>query len=65
MKDLFSAIVKNGISNVDIKDIMREPYFVPETKIVENLFKEIQATKNHIAILIDEYGGLLKNHNLV
>ena len=57
MKDLFSAIVKNGISNVDIKDIMREPYFVPETKIVENLFKEIQATKNHIAILIDEYGG--------
>lgn len=57
MKDLFSAIVKNGISNVDIKNIMRAPYFVPETKIVECLFKEIQATKNHIAILIDEYGG--------
>lgn len=57
MKDLFSAIVKNGIDNVDIKTIMREPYFVPETKIVEDLFKEIQATKNHIAILVDEYGG--------
>ena len=36
---------------------MREPYLVPETKNIDSLFVELQKTKQHIAILIDEYGG--------
>ena len=41
----------------DIKKIMRKPFFIPETKNTRELFQEMQKTKNHIAIVIDEYGG--------
>lgn len=58
MKDLFVYIKKNEtIDNVDIKSILRDAYFVPETKNIDELFKELQSTKNYMAILIDEYGG--------
>ncbi|MFR1708747.1 MAG: hemolysin family protein [Clostridium sp.] len=57
MKDLFASIVEDGIDNICIKDIMKKPYFVPETNSIDNLFRELQANKNHMAILIDEYGG--------
>lgn len=57
MKDLFSYIIKKGIKNISIKDIMRKPYLVPETKKIDKLLRELQNSKNYIAILIDEYGG--------
>jgi putative hemolysin len=49
--------VKLGIDNVDIRSIMTKPYLVPDSKNIYELFKELQLSKNHIAILIDEYGG--------
>lgn len=57
MKDIFAEIIKQGIENIFIKDIMRTPYTVPETKSIDILLKELQSSKNHIAILLDEYGG--------
>ena len=42
---------------IDIKKIMREPYFVPESKDIDELFKEMQQNKVQMAIAIDEYGG--------
>ena len=57
MKDIFAEIIKLGIENISIKDIMRTPYTVPETKSIDILLKELQSSKNHIAILLDEYGG--------
>ena len=36
---------------------MRKPYLVPETKKIDKLLRELQNSKNYIAILIDEYGG--------
>ena len=36
---------------------MRKPYFVPETKNIDALFFELQKERQHIAVLIDEYGG--------
>lgn len=57
MKDLFSHIKKNDFETLDIRSLLRPAYFVPETKKIDNLFKELQATNNHMAILIDEYGG--------
>lgn len=57
MKDIFAEIIKQGIENISIKDIMRTPYTVPETKSIDILLKELQSSKNHIAILLDEYGG--------
>ena len=38
-------------------DLCRVPFFVPENKMINDLLKEFQAKKNHIAIVVDEYGG--------
>lgn len=57
MKDFFSEARKHGFENVDIRSIIHPPYFVPETKNIDELFRELQASKKHMAILIDEYGG--------
>lgn len=57
IKDLFIEVRKNGFNNIDIKNIMREAYFVPEVKPVKDLFEEMQLSKKQIAIIIDEYGG--------
>jgi len=57
MKDLFSAMNKKELEHIDIKEILRPAYFVPETKNIDILFRELQKSKNHMAILIDEYGG--------
>ena len=57
MKDFLVEAKKYGFKNVDIKSILQPPYFVPETKNIDDLFREFQASKKHMAILIDEYGG--------
>jgi magnesium and cobalt transporter len=43
--------------DINIMDICRKPFFVPETKSIEELFKEFKLKKTHMAIVIDEYGG--------
>ncbi|HAX72339.1 MAG TPA: hemolysin [Firmicutes bacterium] len=57
MKDLFAQAVQFGFEQVNIRSILRDPCFIPESNNIDDVFKELQATKNHIAILIDEYGG--------
>lgn len=57
IKDYLIKAREDGFENVDIKEILREGFFVPETKNIDSLFFELQKTKQHIAILIDEYGG--------
>lgn len=57
IKDLFHQIVKSNIEDINIKELLRPAYFVPENKNIDVLFEELQQTKNHMAILIDEYGG--------
>lgn len=57
IKDLFSSILKDCTDEIDIRSLLRPPYFVPENKNIDVLFKELQSTKNAMAILIDEYGG--------
>lgn len=57
IKDYLIQARESGFDNVDIRQILRTPYFVPETKNIDSLFFELQKTKQHIAILIDEYGG--------
>ena len=55
IKDIIKPLKDN--KRIDIKNIIREPYFVPESKDIDELFKEMQANKVQIAIAIDEYGG--------
>jgi CBS domain containing-hemolysin-like protein len=47
----------NGDPDVTLRAIAREPYFIPETKRVDELFTELRAQKTHIAVVVDEYGG--------
>ena len=48
---------RNAGKNTPLKDLLRSAYFVPETIKADNLFKEMQKEKVHIAIVVDEYGG--------
>ena len=44
-------------ANAEVEELMRPPTFVPESKPVDELLREMQARRTHIAIVIDEYGG--------
>lgn len=57
MKDFIIEAKEKGFENINVRNILQEPLFVPECKMVHELFKELQVTKRHIAILVDEYGG--------
>ncbi|MFQ6792415.1 MAG: hemolysin family protein [Thomasclavelia sp.] len=57
MKDFVIEARKVGFDNVDIRSILRKPYFVLESKNTDDLLKELQEDHQHIAILVDEYGG--------
>jgi magnesium and cobalt transporter len=54
VKDLLSCWSED---HLDLKDIVRTPYFIPETKKISHLLKELRDKKSHMAIVIDEYGG--------
>ena len=57
LKDFLHEAYQVGFENVDIKKLLHHPYFVPECKNIDQLFKELQKSKKHLAVLIDEYGG--------
>ena len=54
IKDILKNIHKKSFK---VKNIMKEAYFVPQNKLINELFKELQKNKKHIAIIVDEYGG--------
>jgi putative hemolysin len=54
VKDLLPYI--NSIA-FDWTTLLREPFFVPENKKLDNLLKDFQSMKSHLAIVVDEYGG--------
>lgn len=56
LKDLLD-VVKEGKTDVPIKNHLRKPYFVPETKSIMEILEEFKRKKVHIAIALDEYGG--------
>jgi CBS domain containing-hemolysin-like protein len=55
VKDLVT--VSEGEDDRGIEPLTREPYFVPEGKKIDDLLKEFQLKKMHMAIVVDEYGG--------
>ena len=56
VRDLFSAIHANGADAVDLESILRQPYVVPETKDLAALLADFRRSKQHMAIVVDEYG---------
>ena len=58
-KDLLSLILDdNNLESFDIKQHVRKATFIPESKRLNVLLKEFRATRNHMAIVVDEYGGV-------
>jgi putative hemolysin len=62
VKDLFASFQKACVSEsdipLDVKQIMKKPYFIPESKKLDSLLQDFKQKKNHIAIVVDEHGGI-------
>jgi magnesium and cobalt transporter len=56
-KDLLEHMLDPAEQERPATGIMRDPFFVPETKNVLHLLQEFRARKNHLAVILDEYGG--------
>lgn len=57
VRDLLAKAREVGFDNINIESILHKPYFVPETKRTNDLFKVLKEAKIHLAVLFDEYGG--------
>jgi len=55
-KDLLPAL-RDGRHDLPLRELLRPAYFVPETKVVDDLLRELQRRRIHMAIVVDEYGG--------
>jgi len=54
-KDLIARLGESD--QFDWHSLMRQPYFVPETKLIEDLLKDFQQKHTHFAVVVDEFGG--------
>ncbi|MEM9599730.1 MAG: HlyC/CorC family transporter [Pseudomonadota bacterium] len=60
VKDLLAALTKSGeIATIDIKKLLRDPWFVPETTSVVKQLRAFQSKREHFALVVDEYGALM------
>lgn len=57
VKDLIPFIENCDEANYNMKELLREPYFVLESKPINDLFRDMQKNNVHMAVAIDEYGG--------
>jgi magnesium and cobalt transporter len=57
-KDLLTYFASSDENKFDIRDVIRTPVFIPESKRLNVLLKEFRAKRNHMAIVVDEYGGV-------
>jgi magnesium and cobalt transporter len=57
-KDLLKLTVSTDPEQFDIREFMRPAVFVPEAKRLNVLLKEFRGNRNHMAIVVDEYGGV-------
>lgn len=58
VKDLM-VLAKNRTTNIPIKNILREVYFVPDTKSIVEILDEFRKKQVHMAVILDEYGGTI------
>jgi magnesium and cobalt transporter len=57
-KDLLRYFAEGAKGSFDIREVLRPAAFVPESKRLNVLLKEFRASRNHMAIVVDEYGGV-------
>jgi gliding motility-associated protein GldE len=56
-KDLLPFVNRKSNQNVNLENLARPAYFVPEQKKIDELLREFQSQRIHMAIVVDEYGG--------
>ena len=56
-KDVMIEMRKKTTGEIEIRGLLRDVFFVPDTKDADDLFRELQASRRHMAVLVDEYGG--------
>jgi CBS domain containing-hemolysin-like protein len=56
VKDVLKSLVRDG--SVTIRNLLRKPFFVPESKHIGDLLRELQRRRVHVAVVVDEYGGV-------
>ncbi len=58
-KDVMQEVIKNKqLENIDLRTILRKAHFVPESKKVDELFRLMRDTRQHMVLAVDEYGGI-------
>ena len=57
-KDLLPHLINDGDKKLNVREILRPAVFIPESKRLNVLLNEFRSTRNHIAIVVDEYGGV-------
>ena len=57
-KDLLLYVFERSDDSLNVRDILRPAIFVPESKRLNVLLKEFRSSRNHMAIVVDEYGGV-------
>jgi CBS domain containing-hemolysin-like protein len=57
LKDIFGFMTRHNPEAFELKDVMREVFFVPETKLIVQLLEEFKRGRHQLAIVMDEYGG--------
>ncbi len=58
IRDLFAALNTRPIEDVRVEELLRDAQFVPETKDLASLLADFRRTKNHMAVVVDEYGAM-------
>ena len=61
VKDLMREMVKHknlDVKDIEVRDIVRKPYFIPDSKKINALFHDFRKKRVHIAVAVDEYGGV-------
>jgi len=57
-KDLLPFVAKGDGSDFNMRDVLRPAFFIPESKRLNVLLKEFRSSRNHMAVVVDEYGGV-------
>ncbi len=58
VKDLIPMLSSRSKKELNMEEIIREPYFIPDTKHISEVFKDMRLKRIHLAIVVDEYGGV-------
>ena len=58
-KDLLPELIQGGgTPTKSLREMLREPYYIPETKRIDDLLRDFQESRKHLALVLDEYGGV-------